>query len=54
MSAFARAAPAGVGDTSQTAALPSCPCADQASNFNFTAEPKGEEEEEEEFFNHCL
>ena len=41
LSAFARAAPARTGYISQTAALPSCPRADQASNFKFTAAPKG-------------
>ena len=41
LSAFARAAPARTGYISQTAALPSCPRADnQASNFKFTAAPK--------------
>jgi len=40
LSAFARAAPARTGYISPTAALPSCPCADQASIFIFTAAPK--------------
>jgi hypothetical protein len=40
LSAFARAAPARAGNTSdRTPALPSCPRADQASSFEFTAAP---------------